>query len=119
MKRAGDAELADQQKIMVRRMLPIHHPHLLDDEKRICKDPEAGLGRSAIPSLRAIRDRISLDVFGIDFDVDAAGRLIFYEANATMNLFSTARKEVPNPKEADDALKLAFQRYFTSLAARR
>ena len=93
--------------------------HLLDDEKRICKDPEAGLGRSTIPSLRAIRDRIPLDVFGIDFDVDAAGRLIFYEANATMNLFSTARKEVPNPKEADDALKLAFQRYFTSLAARR
>ena len=59
-----------------------------------------------------------MDVFGLDFDVDADGRLIFYEANATMNLFSTARKEVPNPKAAEDGLKLAFQRYFTSLAAR-
>ena len=40
------------------------------------------------------------------------------EANATMNLFSTARKEVPNPKEVGDRLKEAFQRYFMSLATR-
>src|SRR5665213_1434976 len=97
----------------------LEHAYLLDEEKRICKDPEAGLGRSAIQSLQAIRDRIPLDVFGMDFDVDADGRLVFYEANATMNLFSTARKEVPNPKEAGDHLKLAFERYFTSLVARR
>ena len=91
--------------------------YLLDEEKRICLNPEAGLGRSAIQSLRAIRERLPLDVFGIDFDVDADGRVVFYEANATMNLFSTAQKEVPNPKEAEDRLKLAFQRYLTSLAA--
>jgi hypothetical protein len=42
--------------------------------------------------------------------------LIFYEANATMNLFSTAQKEVPNPQQAHDSLKQAFQRYLTSLA---
>jgi hypothetical protein len=97
----------------------LENAHLLDEEKRICKNPEAGLGRSAIQSLRAIRDRIPLDVFGVDFDVDADGSLVFYEANATMNLFSTARKEVPYPQEAEDCLKLAFRRYFTSLAVRR
>jgi Flp pilus assembly protein TadD/glutathione synthase/RimK-type ligase-like ATP-grasp enzyme len=97
----------------------LEHACLLDEEKRICKDPEAGLGRSAIQSLRAIRDRIPLDVFGIDFDVDKDGRVVFYEANATMNLFSTAREEVPYPKESDDCLKQAFQRYLTSLVARR
>lgn len=97
----------------------LENAHLLEEEKRICKYPEAGLGQPAIQSLRAIRDRIPLDVFGIDFDVDADGLLVFYEANATMNLFSTAHKEVPYPKEAEDCLKLAFQRYFTSLAARR
>jgi Tfp pilus assembly protein PilF len=97
----------------------LDNAHLLDIEKRIIKDPEAGLGQAAIQSLRAIRDRIPLEVFGMDFDVDADGRLIFYEANATMNLFSTAQKVVPNPKEADDRLKLAFQRYFTSLVVRR
>jgi tetratricopeptide (TPR) repeat protein len=93
--------------------------HLLEEEKRICKDPEAGLGRSAMQSLRVIRDRIPMDVFGIDFAVDADGMVVFYEANATMNLFSTARKEVPNPKEAEDRLKQAFHGYLMSLAARR
>jgi hypothetical protein len=97
----------------------LENAYLLDEEKRICRDPEAGLGRSAMQSLRAIRDRIPLDVFGIDFDVNADGLLVFYEANATMNLFSTARKEVPYPKEGQDSLKLAFQRYLTSLVARR
>lgn len=91
--------------------------YLLDEEKRICHDPEAGLGRPAMQSLRALRERIPLDVFGIDFEVDAEGRVVFYEANATMNLFSTARKEVPNPKVAEDALKQAFQRYLTSLVS--
>jgi hypothetical protein len=97
----------------------LDNAYLLDEEKRICKDPDAGLGRSVLQSLRAIRDRIPLDVFGIDFDVDTDGRLVFYEANATMNLFSTARKEVPYPEEAEDRLKLAFQRYFTSLVPGR
>jgi Flp pilus assembly protein TadD/glutathione synthase/RimK-type ligase-like ATP-grasp enzyme len=97
----------------------LEHLYLLDEEKRICLDPAAELGRPAIQSLRTIRERIPLDVFGMDLDVDADGRLVFYEANATMNLFSTAQKQVPNPKEADASLKLAFQRYFESLAARR
>ena len=97
----------------------LENAYLLDEEKRICNDPEAELGRSAMQSLRAIRDRIPLDVFGIDFDVDADGQVVFYEANATMNLFSTANKAVPNPKVANERLKLAFQRYFTSLVARR
>jgi tetratricopeptide (TPR) repeat protein len=97
----------------------LDHPHLLDAEKQIIKDPKAGLGESAMQLLRAIRDRIPTDVFGMDFDINDDGRLIFYEANATMNLFSTAQKVVPNPKEADGRLKLAFQRYFSSLVARR
>ncbi|HZL13564.1 MAG TPA: hypothetical protein VFC85_05425, partial [Verrucomicrobiae bacterium] len=72
-----------------------------------------------LQSLHAIRDRIPLDVFGIDFDVNADGQVVFYEANATMNLFSTARKEVPNPKAAEDHLKQAFQSYLTSLVIRQ
>jgi tetratricopeptide (TPR) repeat protein len=92
--------------------------YLLDEEKRICANPEEELGRSAIQSLETIRDRIPLDVFGIDFDVNTDGSLIFYEANATMNLFSTAQKQVPNPKEAEDRLKLVFQRYLMSLTKR-
>jgi Flp pilus assembly protein TadD len=97
----------------------LENAYLLDLEKQICADPEKELGRPAIQSLHTIRDQLPLDVFGMDFDVDADGSVVFYEANATMNLFSTAQKEVPNPKEADDHLKLAFQRYLTCLVARR
>lgn len=89
--------------------------HVLEDEKRICKDPEAALGRRAIQALGKIRERNPLDIFGIDFDVDSSGRLVLYEANAAMNLFSNTPKDLPNPKEAGDRLKSAFQRYFTSL----
>jgi glutathione synthase/RimK-type ligase-like ATP-grasp enzyme len=96
----------------------LEHSYLLEEEKNICHDPEACLGRSAMQSLRAVRDRIPLDIFGMDFDVDADGRVVFFEANATMNLFSTAQKQVPNPKVVEDRLKVAFRRYFTSLAAR-
>jgi Flp pilus assembly protein TadD/glutathione synthase/RimK-type ligase-like ATP-grasp enzyme len=94
----------------------LENPHLLEIERQICADPEKEFGRSATQSLRAIRNRIPLDIFGIDFNVDADGLLVFYEANATMNLLSTAQKEVANPKEADDRLKEAFRRYLGSLA---
>lgn len=93
--------------------------HLFEEEKRICKDPEACLGRPAVQSLQAVRKRIPMDVFGIDFDVSADGVLVFYEANATMNLFCTRRKEVPYAKEAQDYLKEAFRLYFTSLVGRQ
>ena len=93
----------------------LENGYLLDQEKRICADPEKELGGAAMQSLRALRDRIPLDVFGLDFEVDADGSVIFYEANATMNLLSTAQKEVPNPKESEERLQQAFRRYLTSL----
>lgn len=96
----------------------LEHRWVLDEEKRIINNPGAELGRSAMQALRAIRERIPMDVFGMDFAVDPDGLLVFYEANASMNLFCTAQKEVRNPKEADDALKLAFQRYFASFLTR-
>jgi tetratricopeptide (TPR) repeat protein len=89
--------------------------HLFEEEKRIIGRPEAELGVGAMRGLRAIRERIPLDVFGIDFDVNADGVVVFYEGNATMNLFSTARKEVPYPKAADERLREAFRNYFATL----
>jgi tetratricopeptide (TPR) repeat protein len=97
----------------------LERPYLLEQEKRICHDPETELGRPAMKALRALRERIPLDVLGIDFEVDPDGRVVFYEANATMNLFTTANPAAPNPKEATERLKLAFQRYFASLLISR
>ena len=93
--------------------------YLLDEEKQICANPETRLGRTAMQLLRAIRERIPLDVFGVDFDVAADGTLVFYEANATMNLLSTARREVPYPEAAGENLLQLFRRYLTALATRR
>lgn len=95
------------------------NPHLLEIEKQCCADPEAALGRPVLQALRAIRERVPLDVFGVDFDVGLDGRLVFYEANATMNLLSTAHPSAPHPPEAEARLKQAFDRCLTALAARR
>jgi tetratricopeptide (TPR) repeat protein len=95
------------------------NPNLLAQEKLICANPEKELGAAAVQSLQAISTRIPLDVFGVDFDVDAAGRLVFYEANATMNLYSTANEKVPYPPESEARLKAAMQNCFSSLIARR
>ncbi len=91
---------------------------LLAEEKRICENPEAELGRTAMTALRAIRERIPLDVFGVDFDVADDGTLIFYEANATMNLLTTARKEVAYPEAADARLLQLLRDHFIALAVR-
>ena len=97
----------------------LERTYLLDWEKQICANPEAELGRPAMSALRALRERLPLDVFGVDFEVNADGALIFFEANASMNLLSTAQKEVPNPTEPNDRLRSLFQSYLKSLAGRR
>lgn len=89
--------------------------HLLEAEDRACANPESELGQGIMRSLEGIRDRIPLEIFGVDFDVDKEGRLVFYEANATMNLLSTAPPVVDHPKHAQDRLLDAIRRYFNSL----
>jgi hypothetical protein len=40
----------------------------------------------------------------MDFDVDDEGKVIFFEANASMNLFPKTPPEFPYPREAEIAL---------------
>jgi len=86
--------------------------HLLELEDRICRDPRQELGETAMQALQAITERIPLDIFGIDFDVAPDGRLVFYEANAVMNLLSTAvSREVDYPRHAETRMLAAIHRY--------
>ncbi len=63
-------------------------------------------------ALLAITERIPLDIFGIDFDVAPDGRLVFYEANAVMNLLSTAAsREVDYPRHAETRMLAAIRTY--------
>jgi hypothetical protein len=57
--------------------------HRAEDE-RFLADPQAVLGPAALEALAAIRDVLGLDYAGIDFSLDAAGRVVVFEANATM-----------------------------------
>jgi hypothetical protein len=54
------------------------------EDARFLADPAAVLGAPAMEALGAIRDELGLDYAGIDFGLDAEGRVVVFEANATM-----------------------------------
>jgi len=54
------------------------------EELRFLCEPERAIGASAWAALSAIGAKLDLDYAGIDFSVLADGRLLFFEANATM-----------------------------------
>jgi hypothetical protein len=58
------------------------------------RDPEATIGTPACAALERIRAATGLDYLGIDFGIDAAGRVVVFEANATMIV-------LPPPPEAN------------------
>ncbi|TCJ17116.1 hypothetical protein EZJ19_03980 [Parasulfuritortus cantonensis] len=89
--------------------------HLLAQEDRLCADPDRELGAGVMATLHAIRERIPLDIFGIDFDVLADGRLVFYEANASMSLFTAAAPDIRSPDHAHQRTLAAMRSYIDGL----
>jgi hypothetical protein len=56
----------------------------IEEEARFLRDPRSALGDRALAAIAAIGRRIDLDFAGIDFTVLPDGRLLVFEANATM-----------------------------------
>jgi tetratricopeptide (TPR) repeat protein len=54
------------------------------EEEAFLSDAASALGAPAIAALERVRDLLGLDYGGADVAVDAAGRLVVFEANATM-----------------------------------
>jgi tetratricopeptide (TPR) repeat protein len=54
------------------------------EEQRMLEDPEAALGQRAWAAITAIGERLDLDYCGLDFSVLPDGRVLVFEANATM-----------------------------------
>ncbi len=54
------------------------------EELSFLEDPEAALGHGAWRTLEAIGQRLDLDFAGIDFSILPDGRVLVFEANATM-----------------------------------
>jgi hypothetical protein len=49
--------------------------------------PRDIVGETAWRALHAVVDAFGLDYMGVDFGIDAAGRLVVFEANATMSVY--------------------------------
>jgi hypothetical protein len=60
------------------------HPERLAEELRFLEDPEGVLGRAAMDALGAVGRRLDLDFSGADFSLLSDGRVLLFEANATM-----------------------------------
>lgn len=75
---------------------------LFEKANAVVEQPER-IGEAAWQALFEVGRRIPLDVFGMDFDVDDEGRVVFFESNATMLLLSNAPKELDYPQGAQQA----------------
>ena len=62
-------------------------PALIEEEVRLMETPEGAFPDAVHATFGAIRERLGLDFFGLDFGFDADGQMVLFEANATMNFF--------------------------------
>jgi tetratricopeptide (TPR) repeat protein len=84
-----------------------NQPWMQQEEASFLADPGGTFTPSHYQALRAIRDRIGLDYFGIDCGLDRAGSLIVFEVNASM-LVHEDNAEFPYKDPAVRAIKTAF-----------
>jgi len=87
------------------------NPEAFRQTRAFLEDPDRELGSGFRDVLRAIRERMPLDLFGIDFDVDAEGRVVFFEAGAGMifpHPTDGAPPELHTPWEPFRAIHTAF-----------
>jgi tetratricopeptide (TPR) repeat protein len=84
-----------------------NQPWMQQEEASFLADPHAVFTPSHYQALRAIRDRIGLDYFGIDCGLDGHGNLIVFEVNASM-LVHEDNAEFPYKDPHVRAIKTAF-----------
>jgi len=95
-----------------------HRAERLADAGAACEgllevDPEAHLGITTLQVLDGIRDRILLDLFELDFEVDASGQIVFFQASAAI-IFHAMNDRAP----ADARLPLKpFERVDNAFSA--
>jgi glutathione synthase/RimK-type ligase-like ATP-grasp enzyme/Tfp pilus assembly protein PilF len=95
--------------------------HLLELDRQILREPNEVLTTGVMETLREIRKKIPLDIFGIDFDVMSDGTVLFFEANAAMNffgLFGPENADIERPEDAFCRANEAIARYFLRVPAR-
>lgn len=78
--------LARQWKVHYFSAAMAEMPEHREEERRFLTAMDAVLGREGLGVLDAVRDALQLDYAGVDFGRDRAGRLVVFEANATMTI---------------------------------
>ena len=81
---------ADRQRVMAAR------PELIEEEQRMFTSFENPFPDQVQRVLSAVRERMPLDFFGMDFGILPDDRVVLFEANATMNFFPLS----PDPRFA-------------------
>jgi len=95
------------------------NPQTIEECSRIVRDPEAELGAAAMATLQAIRERMPLDMFGVDFDVDRDGRVVFFEAGASMNFQPVNLRDEPLDVRMPPEPTMRIDDAFRNLVARK
>jgi hypothetical protein len=80
----------DRQRVMAEQ------PELIAEEQQMFATAEGAFPDEVQQVLTAVRERMALDFFGMDFGVARDGRVVLFEANATMNFFPLS----PDPRFA-------------------
>ena len=71
-------------------------PHLLEEEARLFEREKGAFPARVHAVVEAVRQRLGLDFFGVDFGISQSGEVVLFEANATMNFFPF----MPDPRFA-------------------
>jgi tetratricopeptide (TPR) repeat protein len=83
------------------------HPWMQDEEKAFLENPSVVFSSRHYETLRAIRQAVGLEYFGIDCGLDQAGNLVVFEVNASMMVHQHNEK-FPYKNPFVNNIKLAF-----------
>ena len=84
-------------------------PWKREEERRFLEDPEAALGPVAAAAIAAIAQRMDMEFAGIDYSVLPDGRVLVFEANATMSVILPDAGEFPYKQAPVKAIFAAFE----------
>jgi tetratricopeptide (TPR) repeat protein len=127
--RSSDGQYRKYRMIFVDRLAYPYHlaisPHWLvhwysagmgeapwkrEEERRFLEDPQGVLGPAGLEAIGAIARRLDLDYAGIDFTLLPDGRILVFEANATMLVhLDDPRGDYPYKHAAVPVILEAFQ----------
>ena len=89
-------------------------PDLIKEERQLLSRPEGDFPDRVHRVFDEVRSRLGLDFFGMDFSIGKDGRLILFEANATMSYVMTFDPRFHYLTLANEPARVAFREMLRS-----